>query len=401
LDDKKIESIYQRKYKSINGNDTLSSIIHEMKKPELPALIVEDEKGNYNGILTRRLLKKFHSTPTDVKVRKLCVKAPKVHEKDKLSEAARLMIESQIPLLPVYAGEQLRGYISIDDILKNESSKEWSNKKIDSVMTEDPLTARHNDSIARVLDLFNTYGISHMPVTENGKLRGIVSIHNIIDVIYGNRKRQDGGYGGRGGHGGYGERKGEKSNLLSIDTQSVMTTPVVVISPTDTLKQAEKLMREHSVSSLIVMENELVTGMLTKRDLLQPIAQASMEKRRMSIQFSVKPGIRMTDEEKIAMRREFDSFANRYRDVVGIGGLFVYIKRYGSVSKGDQLIQCRLQFRTSKAQYYSSAESWSVEEAYSLALDRLERKIIEHKDTKLSKEHAQRHIKRLLEEENL
>ncbi|TFF91761.1 CBS domain-containing protein [Candidatus Thorarchaeota archaeon] len=392
----KIRDCYKEGICAIDSDEKISKVLDRLKNSDPPAMLVTKAKGDYEGVLSRRWLIGSGFDP-NAKVQKYSVSAPKLQETDAMTEAARLMIESQVPLLPVFAGTKLKGTITINDIISEASKQALSDTVVEAVMTDNPITIHTDDSISRILDLFRTYGISHAPVTEKGKLEGIVSIDDIIDVVYRTRERQEGGFGGQKGHGGHGERTGRKSDLREMKARAVMSTPVIDSRPSDSLEDAEKKMREQDVTSLVIIDDEMVVGILTKRDLLQPIARDAMEEKRMSVQFSAKPGIRMNDEEMEAMRRTFDSFARRYKDVVGIGGLFVYLRRYGAVSKGDQLIQCRMQFRTAHTQYYSSAEAWSVEEAYSLALERLERQIISHKDTKLDSEHRRKHLENQLD----
>lgn len=387
----KVSDHYREGIQAVGSNEKISTVLDQLRKSDPPAILVTGSKGDYKGVLSRRWLI-GSGLDSQAKVRKYLVPAPRVQETDTLAEVARLMIESQVPLLPVFAGDKLKGAIGIQDVISGASQQMLSDTAIETVMTENPITIRPDDSISRVLDLFKTYGISHAPVTDRGRLEGIVSIDDIINIVYRIRRRQEGGFGGERGHGGHGERAGRKSDLRDMTASAVMSAPVIATKPGDSLEDAEKKMREEDVTSLVVIEDGMVVGILTKRDLLQPIAKAAMEERRMSVQFSAKPGIRMNDDEMTAMRRTFDSFVRRYKDVVGIGGLFVYLRRYGAVSKGNQLIQCRMQFRTAHTQYYSSAEAWSVEEAYSLALERLERQIIAHKDTKLDSEHRRKHL---------
>ncbi|TFG05927.1 CBS domain-containing protein [Candidatus Thorarchaeota archaeon] len=395
----KVEEVYREGYETVTEDDPISEVIDKIKQVEPPALVVEDRNGDETGVLTRRWIKRSRLDPQETSVETLTRPIPSIQTTDEISEAARLMVESRIPLLSVFAGEALRGFISRDDVIRAAADNDWGQNLVSQVMTENPVRARSHDTIAHVLELFNTYGFSHAPVSENDELVGVLSIQDLIDIVYGERDRQEGRFGGTRDHGGAGERKGEKADLVHMSIKDAMSSPVIAARPDDTLEHAWKKMEEYDISSLVIMEDEHIAGIVTKRDLLEPIAQRGMEKRQMSVQFSVKSGIRMSEEEKAAMRREFESFVNRYRDVVGIGGLFVYLRMYGPVSKGDQLIQCRLQFRTANTQYYSSAEAWSAEEAYKLALDRLERQVVEHKETKLSEEQSRRHVENLLKGE--
>ena len=116
------------------------------------------------------------------------------------------------------------------------------------------------------------------------------------------------------------------------------------------------------------------------------------EKRKLTMQFSVK-GVEMNDVQIGFIMDEFESFARRYRETLEAGTLFIYIKPHGTNYKGDQLVHCRLQMRTRKGSFYSSNEGWSIEQTFSIALDRLEKQILRSKelgyDPKLAKTYLQ------------
>ncbi len=82
---------------------------------------------------------------------------------------------------------------------------------------------------------------------------------------------------------------------------------------------------------------------------------------------------------------DFESFTHRYGGTLEAGTLFVYMKTHGTNFKGDQLIHCRLQFRTKKGAFFSSGEGYGVEQTFRIALDRLEGQIV--KSTELANDH--------------
>jgi ribosome-associated translation inhibitor RaiA len=215
-----------------------------------------------------------------------------------------------------------------------------------------------------------------------------ILLQDIIDVAYGPRKRQS-----------RGERAGEKVDLSDMAVSSVWSTPVVEAERTETLADAWSRMKQNDISCLIIAEKRVPIGIITKKDLLEPIAQRSMESRQMTLQFSVKPDIKISEGARQAMLKDFDSFIRKYKKQLGLGKLFVYMKGHGSMKKGNQLIHCRLQFHTSAAQFYSKAEAWSAEEAFSLALDRLERRVIQSKEMKFDPKQRWKHFDRFMESE--
>jgi len=90
---------------------------------------------------------------------------------------------------------------------------------------------------------------------------------------------------------------------------------------------------------------------------------------------------------------DFESFTRRYGETLASGTLFVYMKTHGTNFKGDQLIHCRLQFRTNKGAFFSSAEGYGTEPTFKLALDRLEGQIVKNTEVSSDREFAKKYFK--------
>jgi len=52
--------------------------------------------------------------------------------------------------------------------------------RVDEVMTEDPLTVRPDESLENCMLLMRRHGFRHLPVCEGKQLRGIISLRDIL-----------------------------------------------------------------------------------------------------------------------------------------------------------------------------------------------------------------------------
>jgi len=52
--------------------------------------------------------------------------------------------------------------------------------RVDEVMTEDPLTVRPDENLETCMVLMRRHGFRHLPVCEGKELRGIVSLRDIL-----------------------------------------------------------------------------------------------------------------------------------------------------------------------------------------------------------------------------
>jgi CBS domain-containing protein len=65
-------------------------------------------------------------------------------------------------------------------ILKGKSSKDT---EIGEIMTENPITVCPNDSIESCMKLMTNRRIRHLPVCEDGKVTGMISIGDVVRFI--------------------------------------------------------------------------------------------------------------------------------------------------------------------------------------------------------------------------
>jgi CBS domain-containing protein len=260
---------------------------------------------------------------------------------------------------------------------------EWGNKNIEEIMTKKHMVIEDDESIGAVLSLFRREGISHAPVVKEGKLVGIISIHDIIQNIFIPKQKQS-----------RGEIVGEKVPILSIPVKGIMSKPAITVLRKKKLKDAVEKMHKFNISSLIVIEKNKPIGLVTKRDFLEPIAQMEKKGLGLAVQFSVKD-VGVDNIQRDFIMKDFESFANRYNETLESGILFVYIKGHGTNMKGDQLVHCRLQLRTVKASFFSSSEGYGVEQNFQVALDRLENQILKSTDVQYDPEVARNYLRRI------
>ena len=378
-----VKDVFSTKFKSVNQDDTLSACLSLFKEESTPVLVVLNSKGRYVGVITHRWIARSRYDPSTTKVETLRRSAPTVAPEDTLSKVARLMITSGISQLPVFSGEKLAGIVTDEDVIQGAVIGNWGNIKVEEVMTKKPFFVEEDESVGAVLSLFREQGISHAPVVRDGSLVGMVSIQNIITSIFQPRQRQT-----------VGDIVGEKVPVLSIPAKGIMTKPVITVLPETLLKDAVEKMQEFDISSLVVVRKERPVGILTKRDLLEPLAEMEMPKQKISVQFSVK-GVEIGDIQRGVIMDDFESFASKYQKTLEAGALFVYMKTHGTNYKGQQLIHCRLQFRTRKGSFFSSSEGYGVEATFRTALDRLERQLLRSQELAHEPEYTKKYLRRI------
>ncbi|WP_276372007.1 CBS domain-containing protein [Chryseolinea sp. H1M3-3] len=100
-------------------------------------------------------------------------------------EAIALMCEKNIGGLLILQNDKLEGIFTERDyarklILKGKSSK---NTPISELMTRNPITVLPETSIEDCMDLMTGKFIRHLPVVEEGRLVGLISIGDVVKHI--------------------------------------------------------------------------------------------------------------------------------------------------------------------------------------------------------------------------
>ena len=100
-------------------------------------------------------------------------------------EALGVMSEKNIGAILVIEDELLKGILSERDYARKVALKAKSSKKtlVHEIMVENVITVSSTDNLDYCMELMYTKKVRHLPVLENGKIIGIVSIGDIVKSI--------------------------------------------------------------------------------------------------------------------------------------------------------------------------------------------------------------------------
>ncbi len=133
-----------------------------------------------------------------------------------------------------------------------------SQKTVRDIMQSKVVTISAGDTLSTVEDIMTLGGVRHMPVVHRGVLVGVVSERDLLRASLSNLTEF-----------GMEERR---AFLQGVEITQVMSTPPVVISPDATVPQAARMLVEHKIGCLPVLEEGKLVGLVTDADVLQYLA---------------------------------------------------------------------------------------------------------------------------------
>ena len=122
------------------------------------------------------------------------------------------------------------------------------------IMTRHPETIKPDDTLAKAKEMMNAAGFRRLPVMKDGGIVGMLTERNLRE------------------HAGY---------LDSTKVNVAMSVPVISVRPNSTVQEATRLMLQHKIGGLPVLDSGKLVGMVTTIDMLRAFLEVveSLEKK--------------------------------------------------------------------------------------------------------------------------
>ncbi len=100
-------------------------------------------------------------------------------------EAIKLMAEQNIGAVLVMTGEQVKGILSERDCVRklDLAGRSSSSTPVSEIMTSDVLYLEAGQSVEEGMAVMIDKNIRHLPVYENGKLLGLISVRDVLKEV--------------------------------------------------------------------------------------------------------------------------------------------------------------------------------------------------------------------------
>ena len=102
----------------------------------------------------------------------------------KLSAAVKILSERRIGAVLVMSGTRVDGILSERDIVRvlGERGASVLDEPVSAVMTRKVVSCRPSDTVAGLMEVMTSGKFRHLPVLENDRLVGLVSIGDVVKL---------------------------------------------------------------------------------------------------------------------------------------------------------------------------------------------------------------------------
>lgn len=193
-----------------------------------------------------------------------------------VEKAANMLLQHGISSLIITEDKQLVGILTKTDLARFFAEKLGGRAKVRELMSKNVITVGRQNSLARVVELMEKNNITRVVVVDGAKPVGIVAAS---DVAFAQLETPGEGVARRKIKF---TRKPERADrpryryvkyVALLTAEDVMKPELLTIEADEDAARAARLMLEHGISGLPVVEGGELVGIITKTDLMKGLAR--------------------------------------------------------------------------------------------------------------------------------
>jgi CBS domain-containing protein len=377
-----ISDIATADYIAVESEERMGKV-RSIFEEENPKGIIVTEAGQYEGVVGERQLIGSH-IEDQTRVAALTEPAPKVDRTEDIRDTARMLVEGGTKVAPVFQAGELWGIVTEDAIL-DAVIDNLDALTVGQIFSENVITVEEDDTMGTVINRLREHGISRLPVLDDdGFLTGIVTIHDVTEFVVRDISKTT-----------RGDRRGEVERMLDLPVYDVMSSPVQTVTVDDTVEDAVRTMLDNDISGVVVTpenDDRVVGGVLTKTDVLRALSYT--EEDRLDVQITNIDLLDTISREEVQER--IQEVADKYSDMQ-VQHAHVRLHKHKEKLRGTPLIMCQMRLRTNKGQMAGTGEGYGADNALYMALDLLERNVLEEKGIERDEEYKGQLLRKLNE----
>lgn len=312
IDGISVEEILIADFPTVGSEDRVADALSKMRRTGFQELPVVDD-GVYAGMISFGSILKKKNLVMDSKIKNMMRVLPTVTADTGLTKIAEHMISTNSRQLAVLNGKKVVGLVSRTGLTEVAARiKALKEIKVWEIMTTPVESLKVDAMLQSALEIMGRLDIKTVPIMDHAdRLVGIVGMSEIIDSFWRDDVKTLGDM--------------DKSNKTQVTMDSVCKTAVHTIDWDDDIGAAAVLMRDEHISTLPVMDDGDVIGILTEYDVIGLIS-ACRDRETVFVQISG-----LEEDDKIHMDAMYADIEDEMRKISKIykpESLNIHVTRY-------------------------------------------------------------------------
>ncbi|HEV8595218.1 MAG TPA: CBS domain-containing protein [Thermoplasmata archaeon] len=367
LRDLKVRDFMSRDVVTGTADEPVTEILGRMKANNIHEIPIL-EKKKLAGIVSMAAIARHKSVQPTTKAQHLLQKAPEVLPALELTAAAEMFLSSGARTLPVTEKGKLVGILSRSDVVRALAQcEEIEGMTVADVMTPQPQCVAEKETVAQARTVMAGLGERAIPVVD--EKRRLVGVVGLKDLtdLFARPKEKT----------SKGDIRGEK-DPVKVTIQSIMRPPVTT-KPEETLPKALERMVQNRISTVIAVENDEPIGIITTADVVE-VAARFREREGLLVQIS---GLEEQPDVYDSMYDIIQKSMERINHLVSPRLLNLHVVQYKA--EGDRSKwSLRARFATEHQMYHLKHFDWDLFKALNGMLDQLEALIKKEKERRIT-----------------
>ncbi len=212
-------------------------------------LYIVDEKNRLMGCLDISDVLRVMDTKSNVTVKGFIREGAQVAPNTPLTEVGLAIMNARTNSAAVVNEDgTYQGGVLFSELFPVLISRREIPGRVEDAMSREPVTCAPDDPIYRIYSLIVASGFTAFPVVQKKETIGIVSRRDLLRA---------------------GNVRISVKNQADTTVERVMTTPVISVTPDDSLATASRLMVDHDISILpVIDERKRLVGVIDRHDVL-------------------------------------------------------------------------------------------------------------------------------------
>ena len=365
----KLTDLMSKRFDYVSPEDQLSDVLKKMGQLDLHEMPVSLDGKRLMGVVSYGTLLKRRNLPITTKAGSITVMPQEIIPDSLVTEVAEAFITSGFRQIPVVKGQIIYGIIARTDLIRIvEGIKELRELKVKDIMTEDVQTVGPEDPVETALLSMKNLTIRTLPVVDREcQLTGIVGIKQVANYNWKERKRET-----------VGEITGDNSPV-KVNVSSIALDAVYTVDKNASLGEAVRQMLDHNVSTLPVVEDGRLAGIITKYDVIELLASF----RQRDMVYTQITGLDQEDRFALEqMERDITISLQKIAKITRPMLFTLHVTKYNTQGNTNKYsLNGRL--TTESKVWVASAVDWDLNKATVNLMQHLERRVIERKEERL------------------